>query len=986
RRQIIDQVAGIAEFDAKKEEALRELEKVEQKITEAKIILGEREAALSELEKDKNDALAYLSAKESFSKAQASLANLEYSKLNKSHTELVKKQVELSQEREGFAIQSASLQESIAQLDEQKKQIVQKIGSSESREAALKEIEAIKIQIGTNSATLAEKRKELERLEASKKLLSSQQDAIKKAHKEASQSISKLSDELSSISQSISELEKKEGLSSHDDFSSQLEICAQKIISAKERLASIEASLQNCKRMQEMRKKEAQQMQAALGSQEEKKTSGEKDLLSKELLTCESAIEELFKREKELNRTLPELDKKIISLKENAATLRASLAPSAVNMALKAVEEMKSSGMKGIYGTVSSLISCDAKYSAAVEAAAGQRLNYVVVDTMDTAVKAIGKLKEKKAGRCTFIPLDTLRQTGSAQKISLQGCLGHILDFVDFDNAFLPAMQYVFSDTYLFDSVQSARKAGIGRARMVCLDGELIEKSGVISGGSQKGSFLSKSSLDKIEAEAENAKKEREEIYAQLYAIRNEMAEKRKEKAAIEVRLKSLEIESSMAAEKEESRKKIQKAIEDINSSLEAIGREERQLSKQKAETSSQLSLLIAEHEELKKKQAEAFEKAKQADDEANKKLREMHSAKSSLQERLSAKRQEILRLEAELSQKRAEYLEVENQVSQCKSEISNLESDIKKNSKLQEEKEKKLSEISSASQKLLSKLNELESQISDLSSQLGKLRTEQEKRNREISELEIKRQVAEQRLADLKATLEQYAGVSTIDASKQELEEISNKSKAIMDSLGNVNLRAPELYEEKKKDIEEIKGRVNSLEMEKNAVISMMDEIESKKRAIFMSTFTSINDNFKRLFSYAFKGEGTLVLEQPSNPFDSGLLVKVRDDGHDKYLDSMSGGEKSLLAIIFIFAIQMYKAAPFYILDEADAALDKENSRKLAELIKQMSGKTQFIVVTHNDTVLSHADVALGVTRTEEGSKIVGVQLTSAIAKVKKA
>ena len=199
------------------------------------------------------------------------------------------------------------------------------------------------------------------------------------------------------------------------------------------------------------------------------------------------------------------------------------------------------------------------------------------------------------------------------------------------------------------------------------------------------------------------------------------------------------------------------------------------------------------------------------------------------------------------------------------------------------------------------------------------------------------------------------------------------------MDALGMVNMRAPELYEQKRKDIDEIKSRVSSLDSEKQAVFSMMDEIEGKKRAIFLSTFSSVNENFMKLFGYVFKGEGTLLLEQPSSPFESGLLVRVRDEGHNKYLDSMSVGYKALRARIFIFSIQMHKAAPFYILDEADAALDKENSKKLANLVKQLSSKTQFIVVTHNDAVLSNSDVALGVTKTEDGSKIVGVQLTSA-------
>jgi len=297
-------------------------------------------------------------------------------------------------------------------------------------------------------------------------------------------------------------------------------------------------------------------------------------------------------------------------------------------------------------------------------------------------------------------------------------------------------------------------------------------------------------------------------------------------------------------------------------------------------------------------------------------------------------------------------------------------------------EKEKILSEISAASQKLLARLNELEAQIGEVGAQLGKLKNEEDKKAREQIELSARREVIEQRLADLKAALEQYAGVPTIDATKAELEDLANKSRVAMDAIPNPNLNAPRIYEEKKRDIDEIKSRVASLDLEKKAVFMMMDEIEGKKRAIFLSTFSSVNDNFRRLFGYVLKGEATLLLEQPSNPFESGLLVKVREEnGRDKYLDSMSGGEKSLLALIFIFSIQMHKAAPFYILDEADAALDKENSKKLADLIKQLSGKTQFIVVTHNDTVLSRADVALGVIRTDEGSKIVGVQLSSATA-----
>ena len=983
RRQIIDSVAGISEFDAKKDEALRELGKVEQKITEASIVLGERQTLLNDLEKEKDSAISYLDAQENYRRAMASMATSEHAKLNKSQSEIIHKQSEISGAKEEIAKQSVVLNNRLSEMESQRSGVVAKIGSSESREAQMQEIESLKVKIGSDSATLSERKKEEKRLEDEEKSLKSEIERFRKAHKEMQGELSRLEGDVSGFAKEIGALEKNgQSLPMSEDLKKKIESSSEKIMSLKERKAAADSALQNAEKMLEMRKVEKERLSSTLLSSNEDRLEGESAILKKEILAFESALEELFSREREINRSIPELEKRLFSLKDKAATLRATLAPSAGSLALRAVDEMKSGGMKGIYGTVSSLISCDPKHNVAVEAAAGMRLNYVVVESMDIAVKAIEKLKEQKAGRCTFLPLDTVRSSERASAEKGAGCLGPLIDFVDFDPAYKEAMAYVFSDTLLFDSVQNARKAGVGRVRMVSLEGEVIEKSGIISGGSQKGSFLSRSGLEKVESEAESVKKERDTLFSSLYSIRDEMAAKRKEKATAEVKLRGIEIEFESARERMSANKKTLDAIKEIDSSLGTISEE---IKKSKAHLQSlekELSQTISEHESLKAAQAGEEERAKHINDESQAKLLELIASRSSLQAQLAAKKSEIERLVSEGTEREAKRKEATAQSAECKKDIGSLESEIASNNKSREEKERKLAEISSHSKKLLLRLEELDHEIKELGMQIGKVHAEEEKRGKEIMELETKRQVTEQRLADLKATLEQYAGVAVIDATKAELEELSSKSRAIMEGLGAVNLRAPEIYEEKKRDIEEKRSRVASLDTEKKAVISMMDEIEGKKRAIFISTFTAVNDNFRRLFGYVFTGEGTLLLEQPSNPFESGLLVKVREEkGRDKYLDSMSGGEKSLLALIFIFSIQMYKAAPFYILDEADAALDKENSKKLSDLLKQLAAKTQFIVVTHNDTVLSSADVALGVTRTEDGSKIVGVQLTSAAA-----
>ena len=197
--------------------------------------------------------------------------------------------------------------------------------------------------------------------------------------------------------------------------------------------------------------------------------------------------------------------------------------------------------------------------------------------------------------------------------------------------------------------------------------------------------------------------------------------------------------------------------------------------------------------------------------------------------------------------------------------------------------------------------------------------------------------------------------------------------------SLGPINMKALELFEEKTREFLQHKERLQQLENERKAVLVLIEEIEGRKKDTFMRSFLGVNENFQTLFKQIFDGEGTLVLENSEDPFAGGLTMQVRLENKEvKYLELMSGGEKSLLALIFIFALQGLNKSSVYILDEADAALDEENSRKLSELLKALARETQFIVVTHNETVYRNADCLVGVAMAgREGSKLVEVKLS---------
>ncbi|HDM43604.1 MAG TPA: hypothetical protein ENG02_00215 [Candidatus Woesearchaeota archaeon] len=214
-----------------------------------------------------------------------------------------------------------------------------------------------------------------------------------------------------------------------------------------------------------------------------------------------------------------------------------------------------------------------------------------------------------------------------------------------------------------------------------------------------------------------------------------------------------------------------------------------------------------------------------------------------------------------------------------------------------------------------------------------------------------------------------------SIDALKQKISSYEKE----LSSIGTINMRALEIYEQVEQEFNRLIEKKTKLLQEREEVLKIMQEIESKKKNKFMKTFATLNKQFKRIFSeLTTKGEASLILENPQNPFEAGVDIKVRITG-SRFLDirALSGGEKTLTALAFIFAIQEYEPHSFYLFDEVDAALDKRNSELLAKLIRKYSKNAQYIVITHNDAVISEADNIFGVSMNEEGiSKVVSLRL----------
>ena len=244
------------------------------------------------------------------------------------------------------------------------------------------------------------------------------------------------------------------------------------------------------------------------------------------------------------------------------------------------------------------------------------------------------------------------------------------------------------------------------------------------------------------------------------------------------------------------------------------------------------------------------------------------------------------------------------------------------------------------------------------------------------INKLKISSARREAELNNLKLEVDKYKDIEYIDEKPKVLEFQIQQATATLNSLGLVNMKAIEEYDAFKGEFDELKHKYDKIKDEKQAIIDMIEKIEGRRKEAFYECLRAIDKNFRQVFKDIARGSSSLELENPLD-IESGLLIQANPAGKSMLnIDAMSGGEKALTALAFLFAVQKYKPAPFYILDEIDAPLDKANTKRIVDMIKRLSEKEQFIVITHNDYTIKQGDRVYGISLENGESKILGLEL----------
>lgn len=1008
RRQLVEDIAGIGVYEEKKNKALNELQKVEERVNEAEIILNERKTYLKELKKERDHALKYKELDEKINRNKATYLNLQIEDKTREKDACEKEIASyktIIDEKQG---KITALKQQILEKKQEIQNITKEVEEKGEKQqvALLKSIEQLRVDIATNKTKITSHEHEIQRLQTRKTQLES--------------SLKEIDIKLKELATEKNDIEKRKLQLAKEMLQLDARIAQFKKKNNMENLEMVDHQIEDVDKEAEHKQKEIQTLR-----EEQQTALREKDKITYQLQTLDEKINKVLELEKEhkkeldkikqkreefkkvtldLNKSLHEsssLNAQYAHAKENGGMLREEVASlrtraastresSKSSIAIKAILEQQ--GKLGeIYGTVADLGEVPSPYSLALEIAAGPKLRSIVVDTDKTAAECIKYLKKNQLGVATFLPLNKIKGGPTPDVkpyLKTQGVHGLASDLIEYAPKFKSVFSYVFAGTLVVDTIDVARRIGIGNIKMVTLEGDLVEVSGAMHGGYRER----KSSIGFQEKEVSGSLKEKEKQLADTEKLIERLAEKLKEndeqitrmrqlKATLEGEIikdeKALHLESTDLDASREVKKSLlkqqtdfDKQLEQVQQKLAAVNKELVVLKTKKQELRDMISQLrnptiLAELNTFEQKNAQCKEELAGLENS----LKNIEMQRINI---LEPERENILKIIRQHDKEEHAFSD----------EIRTLKDLIAQQTKDLAEKEKLQKQFQGEFKDLFKKRDDLNTHIQKLENSIIALEEVARKNEQKMNTYAIDMARIMTELNMFQQEFSKYQGLElfkskSIDELKREISEFEK----MVQNLGNVNLKALEMYDTIEREYNALIEKKDKLLKEKEDVIGMMHEIETKKKDLFMKMFDVINAQFQSMFkNLSTKGDAFLELENPEHPLkeDNGIRIKVRVTGK-KFLDirSLSGGEKTLTALSFIFAIQEHKPASFYVLDEVDAALDKRNSERLAVLLKQYSLKAQYVVISHNDAVISSADTLYGVTMDEDNtSRVVSLKV----------
>ena len=714
-----------------------------------------------------------------------------------------------------------------------------------------------------------------------------------------------------------------------------------------------------------------------------------------ELSGCEQGIEqqrEALAIKRSRLRSLTEILQRFEGVGAGVRTLMMAYAPS---------QEQRVG--KGLRGLIADRIDCSPAYTQALAVAFGPSLQHVVIDNVESALEAIAFLRSGDRGRATFVPArPTLSAPARPTVPGGVGVIGRLEDLLQFDPADKAWVSHLVSDVVVVESLDVAlrcHRQGFA-GRLVTIDGQMVGADGVVIGGAGDESTAHmlemKREARELEHIVERIGGELDEVLAEQGALRAQIAQRQAAIDAARAAAHGAEL-AIVAAERDLHLAEAdigrtadrQTEIElEIQAFRAALVRTEDEESAARHEIQHARDALNETQQQLAEAQG-VFDERKRSVDVQAERAMEVRVFATQASERADRDRKALSRLAQSVQDLDDREDRLRGDVQSAKEEQGTIAGrQLLMRGRLAQTVQE-AADAQDLVQTTRNTFSEAQAKLGEAEAQVKQFRLEIDKKGTRVNELTIRdrelalaldhliEQVAHRYRAELAVVVGDYHARPLPDAAtKSRIEELEH----LIGRMGEINLTAIQEYEEKAERHAYLTGQRQDLTDALSQLERAIRQMNKESKAMFREAFAAVNERFKRIFPLLFRGgKAELLLTDPHDMLESGVDIVAQPPGKKLgRLELMSGGEKALTAVALIFAIFQYKPSPFCLLDEVDAPLDEANISRFAHAIRQMTDKSQFIVITHSKRTMEFADILYGVTMEQPGvSKLVSVELT---------
>jgi len=999
RRKIIDEIAGVSEFDVKKQQSLSELDIVRERIEREELLLLELTKRVNELKRERQHALEYQKCQKDLSFFQNCRAAAQLHDREKELASLTRStdehRIVLTRIGADRSLEENELSYLKADLKDIDDLINKKSGSDYLKLIA--ELEEAKSGIKLAEQTIVRLRKEKE----------TNLEAINRVYmdtKRAEARVAECTDQIRTLSIDRTNLamEIAAAKAQLEKFETEIRQHGEDSEGAREKLFSLLHDLEEKKGQRSeilhqqdmhieksrMRTTELERLTLLLKQLDEEYTEKQTQLTD-----SEKSAGDLLADKKELDRNLSELEGAMFAQRSSLERLRNEIRDNEQDaFRLEAAQQARGESggraieavmaMEHVHGTIADLGKAPAEYATSLNIAAGNKLQFVVCDNDQVAADAIRYLKEERLGRVTFLPLNKLKSP-ALPPLKEPGVIDYAVNLVEYDPKYDRAFAVALGSTVVVDTLERARKL-MGKYRMVTLEGELLERSGAMTGGATK---------------KQGGRGFGAAVDDEIFHVRVHLGQLLGEAATLEAGVKRLtEVVDTKRSTRNEIEQKIARLgmfTGEFSRRFEAITVEkqtiEAAVARQQEETkngAAELTLLEADLD----KTTETINAINSRVDEIKKRLDDTNIPV--LTEQIEKKKKEIEESERRLRNKDGDINDAQRERQHFNARLVELGDDRKR----QDERNRQIdADIAGSNEQIAvhkSQIAALEERQKEFSGELNELRIKRSEALQQIQDSELKLMkfdADKERISIQMVAIEERARALGIEVdmlrhqvgdldTNLSLSEIEGKiaeADGALRKIGAVNMLAIEEYEKVQRQVGERTERKETLSRERATLIERIEKFEQMKYEAFTTAFRAIDTNFREIFARLTSGSGHLILENEEDPFAGGMTFAVQPrDKKVHLLSSLSGGEKSLTTLAFIFSIQRYIPAPFYAFDEVDMSLDGSNLERIASMITEFSPHSQFVIVSLRKPMIEAAQRIMGVTlRPDKSTLVTGVK-----------